>query len=399
MDVMTYPTSPELALTIACCRWPRSPERDAAVRDAAASVTDWSLFDRLLRRHRVTLLARDALTCAGVLPSSAVAERLAARAAECAVTALVMTRESIRLQRAFGAAGLPAFIVKGVTVGILAYGDPCLKESWDIDLLTSVEALPQAHSLLESLGYDLYHPDRMTSEQFRRFVPFTIEAGYLHRENGLTVELHWRMMRNRRLLSDFSVHSPSQVVPAAGAELLTFDNELLFTYLCAHGSEHAWSRLKWLADLGAFIGSRGPGHLERFYESALQAGAGRMAGSSLLLCRRLLGTSVSPSVLPELENDRVVRYLETTALHYINRLHEPEGPTVLPFSRKFVSHFFLAGGAGYLLERVRNIWHHPLERARYGHLAPLVRIPLWLKRLAGRLYGHLVSRSAAAMSD
>ena len=55
------PFPPELLLVTACCRWPPSPEREAAVRDAAAARIDWELFPRVVARHRVEGLVHDGL--------------------------------------------------------------------------------------------------------------------------------------------------------------------------------------------------------------------------------------------------------------------------------------------------------------------------------------------------
>jgi hypothetical protein len=395
---MTHPTSPELALTIACCRWPRSTEREAAVREAAALVTDWNLFEHLVARHRVTPLVRDALACAGVAPPPAVDERLGARAAQCAVTALAMAGESVRLQRAFQAAGLPLLVVKGTAVGILAYGDPCMKESWDIDLLTAPQAIPEAHSLLGQLGYELDPPVRLTGDRLKRLLKVAKDASYLHRESGLTVELHWRLMRNRHLIPGLDVHSPVQFVQAEGARLATFADDALFTYLCVHGMRHGWARLKWLADLGAFIASRDPHSVERMYNAALAAGAGRAPAVSLLLCRRLLGVTLPPA-LDGLDGDRRVRHLEAMSLRCIGAVLPPGHPAAMPNGALHLSQLLLASGLRYRAEQLWSIWIVPSEHARFGFAAHLLRIPLWLARIARRFFCHFARPTAKAASD
>ena len=121
--------SPEMRLVIACCRWPRSAERTEAIRAAAAKITDWGLLEAAAARHRVLPLVRDGLSCAGIELPTATEQRVRARAAERAMTALEMARESIRLQHALTAAGLPALVIKGSPLAVLAYGELGLKES------------------------------------------------------------------------------------------------------------------------------------------------------------------------------------------------------------------------------------------------------------------------------
>jgi hypothetical protein len=395
---MTHPTSADLALTIACCRWPRSPEREAAVRDAAAWVTDWSRFERLVARHRVTPLVRDGLACAEIVPPAAVDARLRARAGECAVTALAMARESVRLQHAFEAAGLPMLVIKGTAVGILAYGDPCMKESCDIDLLTSPKAFPEAHLLLEELGYELQLPGRHTPDRLKRLAHAGKDAGYRHRESGLIVELHWRLMRSRYLIPALDVYSPAQCVETAGAKLMTLDDDGLFAFLCVHGTRHAWARLKWLADVGAFLASHGPERIERMYRAALDAGADRAPAVSLLLCRRLFGVGLPPA-LDSLDSDWRVRYLESVALSYIEAPLPPGHPAALPPGRLFFSRLFMASRPGHVAEQLLNLWIEPVERARFGLAAHLLRLPLWLGRTAKRIGGRFPRQVAKAVGD
>ena len=401
---MTVRFGPELDLTIACCRWPRSPERDEAIRAAAARVTDWALFERIVARHRVMPLVRDGLSCGGIELPAALERRFGERAAECAIVGLAMARESVRLQRAFGDAGLPALVIKGIPLAILAYGDVGLKQSWDIDLLTSPDALPEARALLQALGYEMTEPTRLTPAQFDRFVQHAMEAVYVHHALGLTVELHWRVALNKLLLPGVDANSPSQAVRAAGAELRTFDDEILFAYVCVHGAQHAWARLKWLADLAALLAVRGPAEVERLYRRAVDLGAGRTPAVALLLCWRLFGVPLSPPLLAELRRDRFVRLIEAIALGSINDPGEMSEALVSPPVGLRWCSLFLVPGPAYVRAQARVIWNIPFERARFGGppfaLAfHLLRIPLWLGRLAKRARHRFARQGARAVVD
>jgi hypothetical protein len=71
--------SPEFLLAAACCRWPASPARDAAVRATAASVQDWEAFLRAVAHPRVVGFVHDASPAAGTMVPAAVTAKLAAR--------------------------------------------------------------------------------------------------------------------------------------------------------------------------------------------------------------------------------------------------------------------------------------------------------------------------------
>ncbi len=400
---MTRKTTAELDLVIACCRWPRSAARDEAIREAAAQVTDWERFERVVARHRVLPLARDGLSCAAIALPPMIDERLSSRAARHAIDSLAMARESFRLQRAFRAAGLAALIIKGSSVGQLAYGDVGMKESWDIDLLTTPEDTSQAHSLLQEHGYGLEEPSGLTAAQFARFRRYAIEAVYRNSKTGLVVELHWRATQNRRLLPEIDARSASQSVVFAGQRLLTLGDDTLFAYLCVHGTRHGWVRLKWLADVNALIADCTPREIERRYRSAVEGGAGRAPAVTLLLCKRLLGARIPSDLMSELEGDRFTRILEATAIALIRGRWEPAGGSGLPPLRWVVSKFLVAPGAPYLREEVRTLWDRPIDRARFG--APmyglafhLLRIPLMLGQLLRRSSSHLDSKVRATQS-
>jgi hypothetical protein len=397
---MAAASSAELDLAIACCRWPRSPGRDGAVREAAARVTDWHRFERLVARHRIAPLAHDGLACATIELPPQNRERLATRAAAGALNSLALARESVRLQRAFAAAGIPALIIKGAAVGYLAYGDVGMKESWDIDLLTSPEELAGAHSVMQSLGYELVYPKGLDGAQLRRFERYAIESVYRHRNSGLSVELHWRVTHNRRLLPGVGVASAAQRIGPTGAELLTFDDDILFAYLCVHGTRHGWVRLKWLADVGALIAGRSEDELERLHGAAVAAGAGRAPGATLLLCRKLLGTPIPANLARRLEADRRTRFLETTALALIRGRWEPSGTINWPPLRWIWSKFIVAPGPAYWREEMRNLWDRPMDRVRFGAplaglLFHLLRIPLFLARLTVRARNRLAGQLKA----
>jgi len=63
------------------------------------------------------------------------------------------TAESGRLLKSFSKAGLETLFLKGLTLSVLAYGDPFAKEGSDIDLLVDADAVKEAAALLEELGY------------------------------------------------------------------------------------------------------------------------------------------------------------------------------------------------------------------------------------------------------
>jgi hypothetical protein len=131
--------SPEFLLIAACCRWPPSQSRNAAVGAAAAPVADWNAVVMAARRQRVVGLVYDALPATAVRLPAAPAAELARRAQAISRKNLLLAAETCRLQELLDAAGIPSVALKGVALAQLAYGSLKVKHTRDIDLLIPPE--------------------------------------------------------------------------------------------------------------------------------------------------------------------------------------------------------------------------------------------------------------------
>ncbi|HEX8126832.1 MAG TPA: nucleotidyltransferase family protein [Allosphingosinicella sp.] len=305
----------EFELVAACCRWPPSPARDAAVLDAAAGA-DWTLVARIARRHRIEGLVWNALRQSGAPLPAEVADGLRAAADRIARQNLLLAAESLRLSASLDRAGIRHLFVKGISLGVLAYGSIGPKMGWDIDLLVAIESVEKAAEALESDGYRLVLPGGPKGrERLGLWHRHWKESVWVSPKGGLTVELHSRLSDNAVLLPGVGLDSPSQRVEVSkGRFLETLCTDELFAYLCVHGASSAWFRMKWIADLGALIGDCPPQEVERLYRRSQTLGAGRAAAQALLLCERLFATNLSPALGQELRSDRINRWLVSIAL-------------------------------------------------------------------------------------
>lgn len=377
----------ELSLAIACCRWPITETSKQLVQDLADKVEDWGRFDLILKRNRITLLAHHALVEAGVEVPPPLGPDLARRARESARRSLTMARESLLLQQSFERAGLPVMVLKGIPVGILAYGKLGFKESCDVDILTSREAVPEAAALLVELGYrnSLAH---LGPAQLDDYLRLSKETLFVHSTTRMQVDLHWGITDNRHLLQGVGVAGPAQEVATPVGTLRTIAGDELFSYLCLHGAVHNWGRLKWLADLGALLAPHDEAELRRLREKSRLYGADRAASVALLLLHRLLGRPLGEAFLRELRSDRMTRVLERNVLAglgYASGTAEHVQYTA-PWLRTMMAQFVLAKGSRHAVEHARLMWTSPIDRretplpAGLEFLYPVIRIPLWLAR-------------------
>lgn len=305
----------EFELVAACCRWPPSPERDSAVL-AAAAQADWTLVARIAERNRVEGLVWNALRQSGASLPGEVGERLQASADRIARQNLSLTAESLRLSGLLGQAQVRHLFVKGITLGVLAYGSIGPKMGWDIDLLVPFESVEPAAASLEAAGYRLVLPRGPKGrERLGLWHRHWKESVWVTPGSGLTVELHSRLNDNPLLLPGVGPDSPRrQVEVSRGRFLETLRTDELFAYLCVHGASSAWFRLKWIADVAALLGGCPPAEIERLYRRSQELGAGRAAAQALLLGERLLATPVPSALVAELRADPINRWLLSVAL-------------------------------------------------------------------------------------
>lgn len=366
--------TPEMAFVAAAAAWPRQPQDLAALARIAAQGPDWDLVARLARVHHVVALVADALATLPDAPQLRAA--LAAEARPMLGIALRQARESARLVALLGRHLIATTVLKGAATAATAFGRPGLRQSVDIDLLVPQSQVSAAAALLSGEGYELEGELRDALRRGQKDLVF------YHQATDTTLELHWRLFQNPRLLP-----VPPQTVPVAilpGREVPTLPPLEEAIYLCAHGGEHGWARLKWLADLTALIRS-GRIDAASLYDAARRRRLSRMVGPGLVLAHRVHGAPLPPALERDMARDWRMRRLVELSWQCLagaedgRELTEREGGTTL----KNLSHYLFSADP-------RNLWHE----MRYDLLDRPEGQGL-LARIAG-LAARLLARKPAA---
>lgn len=386
--VADHSLSREFLLLATCCVWPPSPRRSAAIERAAAEPIDWNKFLQLVTRHRVAGLAHHGLSSVAQNMPPTVAESLAEQATLIARENLLHAAETLRLQRLFDEEGIPVVFVKGVSLGALAYGALGLKHGRDIDMLVPPAFAEPALKLLEEVGYQLRQPYRQFGDGRRHLLfRYSKDAALINSRSGVEVELHWRLTDNPLLLQYVDCASPVHIVaPTKDFGIRTLNDRDLFAYLCVHGAIHGWSRLKWLADVGALIAHKDDAEIVALYGHAQACGAGLCAGQTLLLCDRLLDRKLPAHLEMELPGNRRLKRLESAAMSVMtNAVVEIEGK-FLDKVRAYLRPFTLGRGRAFFAAQCKASSVMLVDVARFPlhpslqFLYPFLGLPLWLWR-------------------
>ena len=385
-EVLPLPLA--LHLVVSCCRLGDDAARNVGLRTIVASpVLDMDHLIQTVARHRVAPQVHRALTEAGVRLPPGTAARLAQMAGQSARRSLNLARESLSLQSTFDRAGLDATFVKGSALALLMHRDVGMKDSWDIDLLVRPDQVEAACDLLIAEGYLLDYPKRLSPDAFRRFQDVAKECVFFHPARNIYLELHWKLVDNPHELSGLDLRQTQSVALGSG-KLRTLADPELFAYLCVHGTRHSWSRLKWIADVAAFLKGRSSDEITRLRDQAVAMGAGRAPDVALTLCQSLFGHPLATTQL-----DPAGRYLVRAA--HVSLTHGGGVTEIATYSKPWrmtwIGRHLIGTTPKAFLAEMESNWagdydrvHMPLPRG-LGFLYVLIRIPLWLWRKVRRL--------------
>jgi len=199
----------------------------------------------------------------------------------------------IALLKSSGIAALP---YKGVTLGALAYGDPALRQSSDLDIIVPQERALDARALFLANGFRRRDGD-ITNEQAQEFLRDAYHFHFIRDSDGLEVELHWRIMIPR--VSIFTrteeLWRNAGQVSAHETLLPVMSPESALISLIIHGAKHNWSRLSQLTDISELIRSHPQMDWTWLTTTLDQSGNLRVAQWTFTILAQLLG-EVPPGV-------------------------------------------------------------------------------------------------------
>ena len=229
--------SPEFKLMLSCCRVkPGSRELERRAEALGVSINE-EAFLGLLLRHRVFPIVYFNLQQESLV-SVSLKDKLKQIAEANQLHALQSRQMQYRLQKELDRKEYKGFFLKGVSLSEHYYGDAGLRHVMDIDLWVEQKAIePIAHWLFNE-GYCAAPDIRgLNARQFAFVQKTDHDLQFLTERPGLpkVIELHWKL---RGPLGGFNLQPETPM------------NEVdHFLYLCTHGTEHGWFRMKWLFDL------------------------------------------------------------------------------------------------------------------------------------------------------
>ncbi len=387
----------EMRLLLACLRWPLTEQTRLCVARDGAGDLDWDLFIGLVGRHRVHPLVAHALRDAGVVPPPAVHDALRSAAAKAGWAELRLAGELKVLLTAFQAVGIKPVVLKGLGLAIRAYGRLGMRYNRDIDLLIERDDLPVACGILESAGFGRIEPAADIDEAgLQRWLQRQKDVVFFCPARQQVVELHWRLFDNPHLMPIKDNGLRAQIGLAPNFDIDTLPSPLDLIFVCVHGAHHAWSRLKWIADLNAILAKMTEAEVITLHEKARGLGMHRATAQAMLLCARLLGLAIPAPVLADARRDWRIRALDRLARHSIFASGKTEiEERILGSTLKNISHYLLANNLSYMLsEAYYDLTDLSADNASNlpGFLVPFSRLYFWISRQASAVHRRVAIR-------
>jgi len=229
--------SPEFKLMLSCCRVIPGNEEVKRREEAFTDTIHEEVFWAFLLRHRVFPIAYYNLQQDARL-SMGLKEKLKQYSENNQRLALQSLQMQHRMQKVLEGQEFKGFFLKGVTLSDSYYGDPGLRHVMDLDCWVEERAIGSTTEWLYKEGYVSVPDIRQLNTRQLDFIKRTDhDLQFITEKSGLPriIELHWKL---RGPLGGFNL-TPDKPMHEV-------DN---FLYLCTHGTEHGWFRLKWLFDL------------------------------------------------------------------------------------------------------------------------------------------------------
>jgi hypothetical protein len=249
--------SPEFKLLLRCHEAPASRVKLDSQIQILATQFDENIFKSLLVRHRVAPIVYLNLKNHPSI-SPVLKDWLKSMTEQNQLISLKSLHMMLNIQRELNNQNFEGVFLKGVPLAEMYYGDTALRESIDIDLWVEEKAIVPMSTWLKSLGY----VSNLNIENINKHqLQYIKRTDYHHAliatkpELSSKIELHWKI---RGSLGGFNLDPSNQDTNLitwfyGGLDLKVFDHVDQFLYLCTHGTEHAWFRLKWLFDLPQLI--------------------------------------------------------------------------------------------------------------------------------------------------
>ncbi len=255
-------TPAEVRLLLLTSRPALSEAQQALATELVPQVTQWPvLVDTAWRKYTLQMVYKNlaALRIVSAVPQE-VLETMRARSRR-------MAMEVLRRQAAFdwlhGACVLPSGVehayFKGPALAARFYPDPMQRFYRDVDLLVPPRQRRALMCRMRDQGCRVFEEDPETGY---RYIDLESDSAiddyqavtlvpHMATPQGLSIELHTQIDHGTALFDTDALLRATRDVAMQNGSIRVLPDDAHFVFICFHHTRHLWSKLNWMADLGA----------------------------------------------------------------------------------------------------------------------------------------------------
>ena len=288
---------------------------------------DWTKIPNLAWQYKIRPMMAAALREAGwVDVPPVIRAEVESAERQCARKAIWQLKLLAAITTAAERRTIRVIALKGVTLSLHLYGDPFIREAFDLDLLVHPDDSARFEEVLQAQGCaPLSQGAPLTPRQMAILRRFHHDKRFRHAESGVMVESHNMLDHNPHLIStDFDAlwQARGQVPLVSGSVAILGAEDLLHSF-GIHASRHGWERWKWIADLAALYRRTNAADLSRQREKAAREGNQNLFDSWLLLTSAVTGMALPQMALDRAARNKQARVLAEGALRISSGEHTP----------------------------------------------------------------------------
>lgn len=223
----------------------------------ARSGLDEARFIAMAKQHKVEGAAYAGLKKAGISLSSEGMSRLAHEAAVSRATRGLLLRDWREIVAAFETEGIKAMTIKGPALSMQLYGDPLIREYYDLDILADIVSIQPLLPMMARLGYEPSNPTDLAVAPIVGGLltqPPCHHISFQKKERHFRVEIHGKTWQeDKEFSADYIEEIFSRAIPLGQGFGDTLDIADHVLFMIAHGTQHAWCLLHWLLDFAASL--------------------------------------------------------------------------------------------------------------------------------------------------
>ena len=251
---------------------------------------------------------------------------------------MLLTSELIKVMQLLEDNGIEALAFKGPVLSQMAYGDVVSRQYVDLDILVKENDLKKVYEILTK---DNTYITKIEKEYLdnRLFSDKNSDILFVNSANDTKIELHWKLFRSTfaSKIDLYTIHNQN-FIKLNAHNIKVFSNELLFVYLCMHGSKHGWERIEWLVDIQRFLTKYENLDWNEIYDLAKMLESITMVSLGLYLCNKYFATDILTTNFSI--KSPIIKKLELQTIQYWNdsliQLSEVETNY-----KKFIYHYML----------------------------------------------------------